>query len=239
MISYTNYQYAIKTSNGDYKVKKPCMEIQINLESSIKLIKDPAGIHYHSGYGEDKCDSCISIYVRTSMAKCEEISNAFKKIVRPFTCDNVFCYSCEPLNELRCSKLGAHLAIINFYEILGLKKDEWLSEAQLFISHGEEALKIRLFLADDFENKVRLTFKDQEGALNLLNDLKRLPFSYGIQLILERLIAGVYGVFTTEFDCHLEKLIADLKRQDLHSLVEPARSLRYDHEGPEYSQSKM
>lgn len=238
MISYTNYQYGLQTSNGFYKVKKPCMKIQINPESSIKLIKDPAGIHYYSGYGEDKCNSCIKIYVRTSMAKCEEISNAFKKIVRPFTCDEAFCYSCEPLNELRCCKLGAHLAIINFFEILGLKKDEWLYEAQFFINLGEQASKTRLFLADDFENKVRLTFKDQEGALNLLNDLKQLQFSYGIQLILERLIAGVYGVFTTEFDCHLEKLIADLKRHDLHNLIEPARSLRYDHEGPEDAQSK-
>lgn len=258
-ISYsTNGRWHFTEAGKEYQMKEPVMDIYINEASiieedqktkgffddeangrTLRIFKgQPAFHHHYDKENADKCDQAILIVLLTPGDECNTFSMELKKIIRPQTCDNYSCHPSLHSFHLYCSSEGALLAleaIAKISSVFGRQSNQWMDEAKKFIMQGPVAKKeeVKISLDPELESKIIANFETQQGALNLLQDLKEKPFNSGVKLILERLNRGVYGDFITGYPTPKEKLFEDLERYGLKDLASHViNSTRYVHLGP-------
>jgi hypothetical protein len=115
-------------------------------------------------------------------------------------------------------------------QLFGTVQAQWLPQARQFIESAVSGEVQQTTLKWDAaqETRIRQKFKDQIGALLLLESLKKLPYTDDVQSILRRLEKGAYGKWKDE---NRQALVGDLERRGFTQLKKLAASGSFVHKG--------
>ena len=236
----TRSNFSIERKGG--VVETPQLpQMEVKLEERIFRIIRTTKKETHCFHNSKCAPSTISVIFFSSQ---DEISAFVKKLENTETFP---CYRVENFEDhayISCSEKEALQAVKAVIEVsknhFGALQKDWMAQAKKFITNGPEATvkTTRLSWPSDLEASIRQKMGNQEGAMALVEALKKLPFQSDVKTILLRLDHGKYGELSSNEVSGSLSLACDLERRDFNELAKLAGRGEFEHDGPKEMDDK-